>query len=259
MPSPARSRHRPEDRPGQPAGLDPGRGRQPEGKLTPWPVRPGACRTARREQRPGAAADGADDQPLRRLHLCRRPARPTPAGAKPEKSPRSGCASRRPRRRRSRRQRPPRPSRQRSQSARAVQVFVKPGRRNGAWSRSSRGLQPATRWSPPARTGSSTACRWRSTTPSTRPSSAEQAGGPAMSISDLFIRRPVLSTVLACMLLLLASRASSTCQIRAISEGRGNGDHHHHRLSGRQRRPDPGLHLRADRPRGRLAPRTSTT
>ena len=45
----------------------------------------------------------------------------------------------------------------------------------------------------------------------------------------------------------------------AVSGGRGDGGHDHHRLSRRPARPDPGLHHRADRRARSRRPRTSTT
>ncbi len=56
-----------------------------------------------------------------------------------------------------------------------------------------------------------------------------------MSPADIFIRRPVLSTVLGLLILLLGSPGHLQPVDPPVPEGRGNGDHHHHRLSRRQR------------------------
>ena len=90
------------------------------------------------------------------------------------------------------------------------------------------------------------------------PTSREPEDRPEMSFSDIFIRRPVLSTGLACMILLSGFPGHLQPFDPAVSEGRRNRHHDDDRLSRRQRRPDPGLHFRADRARRRARPKTST-
>ena len=80
---------------------------------------------------------------------------------------------------------------------------------------------------------------------------APGAGGRAMNFSEIFIRRPVLSTVLGAFILLLGFQGIFNLPVRAVPGGRGDGGHDHHHLSRRAARPDPGLHHRADRRGGR--------
>ena len=75
--------------------------------------------------------------------------------------------------------------------------------------------------------------------------------GRARCFSEIFIRRPVLSTVLAAFILLLGFQGIVNLPVRAVPRGRGDGGDDHHHLPRRPARPDPGLHHRADRRRGR--------
>ena len=101
----------------------------PGGQLSPGQFMRVRVELPERERRHGAAADGAGDQPLRRLRLCRQ------TGAAPSRLKRAS--------------RPRRPSRPNGAAEKpqlvVAQVFVKAGRRAGLVE-ILRGWQPATRW-----------------------------------------------------------------------------------------------------------------
>ena len=102
----------------------------------------------------------------------------------------------------------------------AKQVFVQVGRRSEGWSRSRHGIA-AGDVSRHGRTEPAVQRHRRSpsTTRSIRP---RRPAAATMSFSDIFIRRPVLSTVLAFMILLLGLPGSLQPVDPAVSEGRGN-------------------------------------
>ena len=71
------------------------------------------------------------------------------------------------------------------------------------------------------------------------------------AFTDLFIRRPVLATVVSLLILLIGGVAGFKLQIRQFPADVEHHDHHHHDLSRRRRRRDQGLHHHADRAGGR--------
>ena len=90
--------------------------------------------------------------------------------------------------------------------------------------------------------------RSASTTPSrsTGPKSGRSnSGRPAMSFTDIFIRRPVLATVVSLLILLIGLASLFNLPVRQYPEDHQHHHHHHHRLSRRQRRPHQGLHHHA--------------
>ena len=67
-----------------------------------------------------------------------------------------------------------------------------------------------------------------------------------MSFTDIFIKRPVLATVVSLLILLIGAQAGFKLPIRQYPGAVQHHDHRHHRLSRRQCRPDQGLHHHAD-------------
>ena len=67
-----------------------------------------------------------------------------------------------------------------------------------------------------------------------------------MSFTDIFIRRPVLASVVSLLILLIGLASGVQPAGAAVSQDHQHDDHHHHGLSRRQRRPDQGLHHDAD-------------
>ena len=80
-----------------------------------------------------------------------------------------------------------------------------------------------------------------------------------MHFTELFIRRPVLSTVLGAFILLLGVQGIFNLPVRQYPEVEETVITITTTYPGRQRRPDPGLHHHADRRRRSRPPRTSTT
>ena len=73
-----------------------------------------------------------------------------------------------------------------------------------------------------------------------------------MALTDIFIKRPVLSVVVSLLILLIGLQGRQRIADPAISETVEHGGQRHHRLSGRVGQPDSGLHHHADRAGGRL-------
>ena len=66
-----------------------------------------------------------------------------------------------------------------------------------------------------------------------------------MSFTDIFIRRPVLATVVSLLILLVGLARGVQSAGAAVSRDHQHDDHHHDRLSRRQRGADQGLHHHA--------------
>ena len=105
--------------------------------------------------------------------------------------------------------------------------------------------------SPPARSSCTTARRWsinntvsRPTTP-TRRRSTSRAAAPAMNFTDIFIRRPVLATVVSLMILVLGLRAVGVAADPAISAHRERHRHRDDHLLRRRSRRHRRLHHHA--------------
>ena len=79
---------------------------------------------------------------------------------------------------------------------------------------------------------------------------ARSGGAGPVNFSELFIRRPVLSIVVSLLILLLGYQGMHKHADPPIPGGRGNRDHGHDRLSGRERRRHSRLHHDADRQGG---------
>ena len=71
------------------------------------------------------------------------------------------------------------------------------------------------------------------------------------AFTDLFIRRPVLATVVSLLILLVGAMAGLQAAGPAVPADLEHDDHHHHHLSRRCRRRHQGLHHDADRTGGR--------
>ncbi len=70
------------------------------------------------------------------------------------------------------------------------------------------------------------------------------------AFTDLFIRRPVLATVVSLLILLVGGLAALQASGSAVSRDLEHHDHHHHDLSGRCGRRHQGLHHDPDRAGG---------
>jgi len=79
-----------------------------------------------------------------------------------------------------------------------------------------------------------------------------------MAITDIFIKRPVLSVVVSLLILLIGFRAATTMPIRQYPKLSNTVVKRHDRLSRCVGGSDSGLHHDADRAGGRLGGRGST-
>ena len=178
----------------------------PDGKLTPGPVRPGADRASGRERRHHPASDRSRDQPLRRLRLCGPPDRAA-AGRRA-----AGSGGTRVRRPGGEPARPP-PA---APSLSAVQVFVKLGRRAQGRVEIREGLAAGDEVVSAGQNRLFNGMPVVVDNTVTPAGAAGADGSPVMS--KLFIQRPVLSTVFAALILLLGFQGLFNLSIREYPE-----------------------------------------
>ena len=194
-------RHRSEDRSPVAPGRRPGGRRQCQWRAPAGPVRPRARPPPRGAERDRAAADGRGDEPLRQLRLPGR--RGTAAAAAARRTARG------------------RPGRRRAGSA------AGPGRPAVHRQADLRRDRPALRYPDRGRQGRRARHADRVVRPEQavqrqprhgrqqrQPGERDHRGRIEMSFSEIFIRRPVLSTVVSFMILLLGAQGIASMSIR---------------------------------------------